>query len=97
LAPLVSQQLKQLKDIYLNVNYAEQQQLLQLAELPALQHLSLSYWQGAGEVRAAAATATAWAALPQLLVLHVDVEEPATDLDAIMEGRQQPSASKACL
>jgi hypothetical protein len=72
LAPVTG--LKQLKHLSLQVNFTQQQQLLQLALLPALQHLALQYRDAAA---AAAATASAWQLLPQLLVIeHMETRAP---------------------
>jgi hypothetical protein len=64
LAPVTRLQLKQLEQLSLKVYCTELQPLLQLAQLPALQHLALRYEEYA--VGSAAATASAWALMPQL-------------------------------
>jgi hypothetical protein len=69
LAPVTRLQLQQLEHLRLRVEFMPQQPLLQLAQLPALQHLALEY---SSATEAAAATASAWPLLPQLreLVIH---------------------------
>jgi hypothetical protein len=73
LAPIIRlQRLQQMKRLCLQVDFAEQWPLLQLAQLPALQHLTLVYDGVAALERAAAsATASAWALLPQLQALDL--------------------------
>jgi hypothetical protein len=58
--------LQQLQHLSLKVGYGAQEQLLQLQQLPALQHLTLQY-QSAAE---AADSAPAWAQLSQLRALQ---------------------------
>jgi hypothetical protein len=74
LAPVTRLQPKQLRYFEVQVDFIQQQLLLQLTQLPALQHLKLVYnCQGrAGE--AAAADASSWALLPQLRDLVIDVD-----------------------
>jgi hypothetical protein len=59
--------LKQLQRLRLYVSFPDQQPLLQLAQLPALQHMSLHYY----EENAAAGAAAAWPQLPQLQELEL--------------------------
>lgn len=56
------------------MEFKQPQLLLQVAQLPALQHLTLHYSGFFSASEAAAATASAWPLLPQLreLVLHAD-------------------------
>jgi hypothetical protein len=75
LEPVTRQQLQQLQHLRLHVDFAQQQPLLQLAQLPALQHLELVYDSnnkgGESAIPAAAATESAWALLPQLRALVI--------------------------
>jgi hypothetical protein len=75
LAPVTRLQLKQLRHLILHVDFEQRQPLLQLAQLPALQHLELVY----SDAATAAAAAPAWALLPQLRDLVVDCP-PASDM-----------------
>jgi hypothetical protein len=59
--------LQQLQTLRLKVDFEEQQPLLRLAQLPALRHLEIEYWQ----VRCVAGTAAAWPQLPQLRALDI--------------------------
>jgi hypothetical protein len=92
LSPVTRLELKQLQHLSMRVDFTEQQPLLQLEQLPALQHLELQYRHAAA---AAAATAPAWGLLPQLLSLvfvHYDPVRDASDpptaqqLTTILEG-----------
>jgi hypothetical protein len=60
--------LKQLQRLQLFIDFPDQQPLLQLAQLPALQHMSLHY----SSVNAAADAAAAWPQLPQLRELELE-------------------------
>jgi hypothetical protein len=64
--------LQQLQQLRLEVYFPEQQPLLQLAQLPALQHLALHYANPTAAVGAAAA----WPLLPQLQELVVGDRGP---------------------
>jgi hypothetical protein len=67
--------LRQLTYLSLSVRFQQCQPLLQLARLPALQHLGLTYHDTAD----AAATATAWPQLPQLRnLLIINCSDPPT-------------------
>jgi hypothetical protein len=68
LAPVTRLQLKQLQHLTLRNGFTQPQQLLQLAQLPTLQHLHL--WYG-DDATVAAATASAWPLLPQLCELEI--------------------------
>jgi hypothetical protein len=73
LAPVTRLELQQLQHLSLTVDFTEQQPLLQLAQLPALQHLALQYDAfGSEQGHPTAATAPAWALLPQLRELTVE-------------------------
>jgi hypothetical protein len=85
LAPVTGPQLKHLQHVTLRVDSEQLQPLLQLAQLPALQHLSLQYTSYTGGA-AAAATAAAWLLLPQLRELIMRVSLPLCDLDRILAG-----------
>jgi hypothetical protein len=74
----------------LQVDFPQQQPLLQLAQLPALQHLALQYFHGAA---AAAATAPTWKLLPQLREL-VNEHAEGNDVDDL-PTKQQWSAIMA--
>jgi flagellar motor protein MotB len=78
LAPVTRLQLQQLQHLTLCVDFDQPQQLLQLAQLPALQHLSLRYVHrhSTKPGQAAVATASAWPLLPQLQELIVRVVLP---------------------
>jgi hypothetical protein len=62
--------LQQLQHVSLGVGFEDPEQLRCLAQLPALQHLSLEYW----DVTHAAPTAPAWQHLSQLSELSVEQE-----------------------
>ncbi|KAF6265678.1 hypothetical protein COO60DRAFT_1633460 [Scenedesmus sp. NREL 46B-D3] len=62
--------LKQLQRLRLLQGFSEQQPLLQLAQLPALQHLALQYVA----TNSAAESAASWVKLPQLQELHIDFD-----------------------
>lgn len=90
--------LQQLQRLSLFQGFAEQQPLLPLAQLPALQHVSLQY----SEPHEAAAAAAAWPQLPQLRALSIsfDDHEPlpsqvAAILDAIAASTQLTRLSLA--
>jgi hypothetical protein len=70
MAPLTRLEPKQLQHLRLRVDFEQPQLLLQLAQLPALKHLALQY-DGCCEGHPAAATASAWALLPQLHELEI--------------------------
>jgi hypothetical protein len=79
--------LQQLQQLELLAEFAEQQPLLQLAQLPALQHLTLRY---RGMVLAAKAAA-AWLHLPQLHELRVEEgfeSRPPTpdEMETVLQG-----------
>uniref|UniRef100_A0A383VKY4 Uncharacterized protein n=1 Tax=Tetradesmus obliquus TaxID=3088 RepID=A0A383VKY4_TETOB len=78
LAPVNKLQLTQLQHLALYVDFKQQQLLLQLAQLPTLQHLALRYICAAA---AAAATAPAWPLLPQLRELMIEHKEVYTFTD----------------
>jgi hypothetical protein len=59
--------LQQLQRLRLCIDFPDQQPLLQLVQLPALQHMSLHY----SSVNAAAGAAAAWPQLPQLRELDI--------------------------
>jgi hypothetical protein len=59
--------LQQLQRLRLCIDFPDQQPLLQLAQLPALQHMSLHYYSAS----AAAGAAAAWPQLPQLQELDI--------------------------
>uniref|UniRef100_A0A383VKZ4 Uncharacterized protein n=1 Tax=Tetradesmus obliquus TaxID=3088 RepID=A0A383VKZ4_TETOB len=63
--------LPKLQHLSLCVRFRQQQPLLQLAQLPALQHLALHY-TARPVVEAAVATAAAWRLLPQLCELVIE-------------------------
>jgi hypothetical protein len=67
LVPVTQPQLKQLQHLHLKITHAQPQQLLQLARLPVLQHLELSYEDEAD----ISATASTWKLLPQLRGLGI--------------------------
>jgi hypothetical protein len=68
LAPVTRLELQQLQHLSLRVDFTEQQPLLQLVQLPALQHLALQYRAAAA---AAASTTPEWGLLPQLHTLKI--------------------------
>jgi hypothetical protein len=77
--------LQQLQHVSLGVCFEDPEQLRCLAQLPALQHLSLEYW----DVTHAAPTAPAWQHLSQLseLTLEYDNDNPsAQQMAAILAG-----------
>jgi hypothetical protein len=79
-------QLQQLRRIYLFVRVKEQEPLLRLAQLPALQHLAFDYCEN---YAAAAATAAAWLRLPQLCELQIggaDDSPNRVEMEAILAG-----------
>jgi hypothetical protein len=76
LAPVTRQQLKQLQHLSLVLHFAQQQPLLQLAQLPSLQHLALQYRAAAAGL---AATVPAWGLLPQLQELAIAHEDWVSD------------------
>jgi hypothetical protein len=88
LALLTTPPSQQLQRLSLQVTFTDPQLLLQLAQLPALQRLSLDYMGYSRNERAAAATASAWPLLPQLQELHVSVPDRDTDcgVACIMSG-----------
>lgn len=77
--------LHQLQRLTLFQGFAEQQPLLQVAQLPSLQQLSLHYWNA----KDAAGSATAWAQVPQLcaltVLLHEELPLPST-MAAILDA-----------
>jgi hypothetical protein len=87
LAPVTKLQLKQLQHLSLSVDIQQHQPLLQLAQLPALQHLALLYVGHYSAGHAAVGTAAAWPLLPQLqeLMLHADLPHEG-DLTRIVES-----------
>jgi hypothetical protein len=82
--------LQQLQHLDLLVNFPQQQPLLQLTQLPALQHLTLRY----RDLSVAAQAAAAWAQLPQLCGMRFEEGErvygrmPPTpdEVEAVMQG-----------
>jgi hypothetical protein len=82
--------LQQLQHLDLLVNFPQQQPLLQLTQLPALQHLTLRY----RDLSVAAQAAAAWAQLPQLCEMRFEEGErvygrmPPTpdEVEAVMQG-----------
>jgi hypothetical protein len=72
--------LKQLQRLQLDMGFPDQQPLLRLAQLPALQHVSLHYSAAA----AAAGAAAAWPQLPQLRELEVAAQWMAEALPSQM-------------
>jgi hypothetical protein len=73
LAPVTRLQLKQLQHLEIRVESIARQQQLQLAQLPALQHLELLYHCPLQiAVAVTAGTASAWPLLPQLRNLHIE-------------------------
>jgi hypothetical protein len=93
LAPVTRLQLKQLKHLSLTNHSTQLQPLLQLAQLPALQHLALQYESAPFYYHlltvgaTAAATASAWAVLPQLQQLNLRLHLPSeAEWTAILAG-----------
>jgi hypothetical protein len=77
--------LQQLQRLTVMVYFEEQEPLLRLAQLPALQHLMLDY----GDEDCAAATAAAWPQLPQLRELDVGDDNfcpSKVQMEAILAG-----------
>jgi hypothetical protein len=80
--------LQQLQHLDLLADFPEQQPLLQLAQLPALQHLTLRD----SDVCVAAKAAAAWARLPQLRELRLEKgdfgDKPPTpdEMDTVVQG-----------
>jgi hypothetical protein len=66
--------LQQLTQLQLAVVFEEPQALLSMAQLPALQHLSLHYYSA----RETAPTAPAWPLMPQLRELRIEHVSPST-------------------
>jgi hypothetical protein len=88
LLPVTRLELQQLQYLSLRVDFTEQQPLLQLAQLPALQYLVLQYRHAAA---AAAATAPAWGLLPQLQSLHL------VHFDPIRDGSDAPTEQQLAI
>jgi hypothetical protein len=85
------QQLQHLKHLKLHVHFMQQQPLLQLVQLPALQHLALGY----DDALFAAATAPAWPLLPQLREL--ELEHGTAHDDDELPSKQGWSAIRAAI
>jgi hypothetical protein len=85
LTPVTRAQLQQLQHLTLGVGFKEPQLLLQLAQLPALQQLDLSYGSSKEII---AATAPAWPFLPQLQFLRIGARWSSKDPEfaAILAG-----------
>jgi hypothetical protein len=93
MAPVIRQQLQQLRHLTLQVEFTQKEPLLQLAQLPTLQHVALQYDgncmdMSAVAVQAAAATATAWESLPQLRELVIDFGVPSVPFVPVPTQRQ---------
>jgi hypothetical protein len=77
--------LQQLQHVLLEVAFEDPEQLRCLAQLPALRHLSLKYW----DVVDAAPTASAWQQLPQLSELnlaYINGDPSPQEMAAVLAG-----------